>query len=175
MNRTQEQLDKLYADHERLMYDRAWFWAKRTGREVSDLMGPCADAFTLAVRWWKPNKGTKFSSTLHTFCDQRIGMFCAKTDLPPAEEHDPDREQGGCWLPAWVRWQTIRELVSGETRDVIDTIIAASTELIEMCGNDGLGTLSLRRAAKLLLFKRGYCLKGVMHAMREIKTTLKEV
>lgn len=87
---TQNEIDKLYHDNANLIHKRAWSWARRTGRDWCDCMGVCHEAFMEAVRYFDPTRGAKFSSLLATCCNQSLTHYCKRTDLPSAEEYDPD-------------------------------------------------------------------------------------
>ena len=148
-------IESMYRNHEPLLLERAWSWAKGTGRDVKDMLGVCHEAFMECVAVFDRKRGAKFSSLLATICNQRLWKYCRKVDVPVQwsdldgiEETEPDG------LEPLHRWEHIRSLFRADTLAMLDVLLRAWPEVLSGAATSSYR--SLRRSARLILERAGY-------------------
>jgi len=164
--------EQYYEENKLLLANRAWSWAQTSGREFSDLLGVCHEAFMECTVKFVKARGAKFSSLLGTICNQMIIKYLNKHDHVDAVFEDPDERVSPITVEAEVEWNDLKGYIRDEVGSIIDVLLKSYVEVIEEAGS--MRPRALKRGAKAVLRQEGYSDKEIAIAFARITQILRE-
>lgn len=164
-------IEEQYEAHERLIYERAWYWSKKTGRDDADLLGICHAAFMETWERWQPDGGAKFSSLLATLCNQRIMGYLKRID----EVLDTGEDELYSEAPsvyALLSWKETLEALGPLARDCVTALLESPGRIYEAANGSIATPTNLRQALRRVLWRDGWEEEAVDIAFAELKKTV---
>lgn len=163
-------MDKLYAQHENTIRERAWAFSQKTGRDYGDMLGVCHEAFMYAAARWEPGRGASFNSLLATCCTQHMIQYTRKVDYAAELLIDEPALMPG--PSARLELLDILKELSEEAISVIDVLFNAPAELLQELGDRSHTPRLLRGALGRVCTRRGMDHNTVMACYDEIRIAL---
>ena len=162
-----------YDDHQKLIAERAWHWAKRTKRDFQELKAEGNLVFSEVI--WKFNSSrSSFSTFLWKCLDTRFGNlakgdWCQPTleEIPldfPSKDSSPERT---------AMFEELIRMLNQDARTLVECVFETPQDLIWMLGHYG-KAVRINRHALLKYFrkKRGWSIPRYQRATKNIQMAL---
>jgi len=162
-----------YDDYRRLIAERAWYWAERTGWDFAELMAEGNLVFVLALREWKRER-SRFSTFLYIRLNGRFGNLTKGLWRGEIADVDPDQISSSDGNPEHV--EALKEMIrhlSKDARTLVECILETPRDLMWMVGHHGKGVkITKRKLEKYFVQKKGWSHPRCWQASSEIRLAL---
>lgn len=123
--------DETYHKFKNMINSRAWGFHRTTGLPFEEVQSICMVAFAEALNKYNPDRGTSFSTLLHTYCTNALINFCKYEgrEIRPEFNWEPKympHYDGGIDLK-----QAIKQM-SNEAQAVIEILFECPDELLQL-------------------------------------------
>lgn len=163
--------DVAFASVEKMLYSLAWRTAKTYGLQFEDCRSECYYAFVKALNWrYNPNKGTKFSTCVHTIAAWRLrNLVLDKINTVPTVE--VEEEMLGAAPPERSESLELIDDLSDDAKEIIELLLETPGEIL---GQAPTPVNQLLNKVKNYLVNQGKCRKDLNKAHLEIQTRFTE-
>lgn len=163
-----------YDNYKRLVTERAWYWAKLTRGDFTELMAEGNLVFVQATLEWN-RKRSRFSTFLYIRLNGHFSNLAK--DNRKLEKADVDPDQLFCSDGNPERAEALKEMIrhlSKDARILVECVLETPRDLMWMVGHHGKGIrISRHKLAEYFTQKKGWSFPKCWRAFSEIRQALK--